>query len=337
MLSIFGHEVRAGDMVVLEPPIGKLLGHDTITMPTLVICGKRKGPTLLVTAAIHGDEINGVEIVRRLLYASWARRVRGCLIAIPIVNVFGVMQRSRYLPDRRDLNRCFPGSASGSLGARMAHFLTEDVLKKVDMAIDLHTGAIGRTNLPQIRVSPDNPTAMEMALAFGAPVVLTSELKEGTFRNAGDALGIPVITYEAGEALRYDQPSIIAGVNGVRNVLEQVGMIRTRVRKKKIQPAVAPSSSWVRSPTDGFFRTVTQLGARIRKGDILGYVSGPLKMDETAIVAPFSGIIVGQNQIPQVYEGEALYHVARFERVTEAEAAVDKFQATMTDMIDIRD
>jgi hypothetical protein len=296
-------------------------------MPVTVVHGRRPGPRLLLTAAIHGDELNGIEIIRRVLHANWIRPLHGTIVAIPMVNIFGVLQRSRYLPDRRDLNRCFPGSEKGSLAARMAHLLTHNILPNVDVAIDLHTGALHRSNLPQIRVHLENEEAASMARAFEAPVILDADIRDGSLRGTGDDLGIAIITYEAGEALRFDETAIAAGVRGIRNVMSSLGMIRTRTRKGKLEPAVAHASNWVRAPADGFFRPMAQLGERVRKGQALGFVSGPLESTGEPVIASASGLIIGMNKLPQVYEGEALYHIARFDSIAKAEKVMDTFHA----------
>ncbi|RMF16076.1 MAG: succinylglutamate desuccinylase, partial [Gammaproteobacteria bacterium] len=203
----------------------------------------------------------------------------------------------------------------------------------VNYAIDLHTGAVHRSNLPQIRVHLDNPAAADMAQAFGVPVMLNAEIRDGSLRGTGDDLGIPIITYEAGEALRFDETAIVAGVNGVRSVMHHLGMIRKRASSKLVEPALARSSSWVRAPADGFFRPSAQLGDRVRKGDTIGHVSGPLDATGEPVIAAASGLIIGMNNLPQVYEGEALYHIARFESVREAESIVDTFHAQLEEDI----
>ncbi len=327
--TLMGETIRPGETRTLSPQIGRLLGHDAVTMPITVVHGRKPGPRLLLTAAIHGDELNGIEIIRRVLNARWIRPLHGTVVAIPMVNIFGVLQRSRYLPDRRDLNRSFPGSEKGSLAARMAHLLTHHILPGVDVAIDLHTGAVHRSNLPQIRVHLENERAAAMAKAFGAPVMLNAEIRDGSLRGAGDDLGIAIITYEAGEALRFDETAILAGVQGVRNVMTDLGMIRRRTHKPAIEPALAHSSTWVRAPADGFFRPLVQLGDRVRKGDVIGYVSGPLESTGEPVVAAATGLVIGMNNLPQVYEGEALYHIARFESVRNAEQTVDTFHAQL--------
>ncbi|HAZ87905.1 MAG TPA: succinylglutamate desuccinylase, partial [Marinobacter adhaerens] len=196
--EIAGTQVKAGTRQTVEVPVAKLYTHTPLHIPVEVVHGRRSGPVLMVCGAIHGDEINGVEIVRRVLTNSALRHLRGTLVAVPIVNIFGFVQRTRYLPDRRDLNRCFPGSESGSLGGRIAYLLRTQIMERVTHIIDLHTGAVHRFNLPQIRAELKNPETVRMAEAFGAPIIINSGLREGSLRAYADSQDIPVITFEGG-------------------------------------------------------------------------------------------------------------------------------------------
>ena len=211
-ITIGSVEVGPGQRRVVELPIADLYTGTSLSMPVHVICGRRAGPVLFVSAAIHGDELNGVEIVRRLLKRKALKSLRGSLLAVPVVNVHGFLLQSRYLPDRRDLNRSFPGSAKGSVAARMANVFVRQVVSKADYGIDLHTGAINRATLPQIRADLDDEKSFELAKAFGVPVVVDAEARDGSLRACAQELGLPTLTYEAGEALRFDEICIGAGV-----------------------------------------------------------------------------------------------------------------------------
>ncbi len=282
-------------------------------MSVEVIHGKRPGPALLVCAAIHGDELNGVEIIRRLGTQRSLQQLAGTLVLVPVVNLHGFIDQSRYLPDRRDLNRCFPGSARGSLGSRVAHLYFESVVRHCTHVIDLHTAAVHRDNLPQIRADLSNPEIQQMAEGFAIPVVLNAGLIESTLRAEASAIGIPVITYEAGEALRMSEKAIVTGVRGVLNTMRTLGMLRSRsARRAQHEPFIARSSRWVRAGNDGLFRPLVTLGARVREGDTLGVLNSPFAPEEEPILAPEDGIIVGQNRLPLVNEGEALFHIASF-------------------------
>jgi predicted deacylase len=327
-----GREIAAGSRATIDLPVMQLYTHTPVTMPVQVIHGKQEGPVLLVCAAIHGDEINGVEIIRRLLKLPQVSRLAGTLLAVPIVNVLGFIDRTRYLPDRRDLNRSFPGSEHGSLAGRIAYMFKTEILDKASHVIDLHTAAIHRANLPQIRVNLRDMGSAAMASAFGVPVVINSGLIEGSLRSAADEQGIPVVTYESGEALRFDEPGIKAGVRGIVRVMRHLGMLPA---SKKVGPPqknhfVSDASNWVRAEQDGIFRAATGLGAHVKKGQVLGYIADPFGEREMPVVASHNGIIVGRANLPLVHEGEALFHIARFEKVSEVARHLEAFQERLT-------
>jgi predicted deacylase len=329
--EIAGIEVRPGTRQTIEVQVAKLYTHTPLHISVEIVHGRRDGPVLMVCGAIHGDEINGVEIVRRVLTNTALRNLRGTLVAVPIVNIFGFVQRTRYLPDRRDLNRCFPGSESGSLGGRIAYLLRTQVMEHVTHIIDLHTGAIHRFNLPQIRAELKSPETARMAEAFAAPIIINAGLREGSLRAYADSQNIPVITYEGGEALRFDEVVIASGVKGVMRVMRELKMTPA---KKSVKPLrkrseVAASSQWVRADIDGIMRPVAKLGQKIRKGQKLAMVADPFGASETAIISPCSGIVICVNNLPLVNEGEAIYHIARFDELGEAEKAMDYFRDSM--------
>ena len=232
-IEIAGVSVAPGTRQSIDIPLPSFYTHSSVNMPVHVVHGRKPGPVLLVCAAIHGDEINGTEIIRRLLAHRAMNRLRGTLIAIPVVNVYGFVSKSRYLPDRRDLNRSFPGSETGSMASRLAHVVMEQIITHCTHIVDLHTGAVYRENLPQIRAKLRNDPEIErLARAFGVPVILDADLLEGSFRAACHDQDVPVILYEAGEALRFDELAIRAGVRGVLNVMTALGMrVLTRTPK----------------------------------------------------------------------------------------------------------
>ncbi|MCB1875607.1 MAG: succinylglutamate desuccinylase/aspartoacylase family protein [Chromatiales bacterium] len=299
-----------------------------MTMPVHVLRGKRDGPRLFVSAAIHGDELNGVEIVRRLLTQPVLKRLRGTLMAIPVVNVYGLIHHSRYLPDRRDLNRSFPGSDHGSMASRVADLFMTEIVARSSHGIDLHTGALHRTNLPQIRADLDDTVTADLARAFGVPVLLNANLRDGSLREAAAERGVPMLLYEAGEGLRFDELSIRAGVKGIIGVMRELGMLPkgSRRRKPPPEPIVARASSWVRAPQSGILRACASLGAKVRKNDRLALIADPVAERECEVRAPTSGIIIGRITIPLVHEGEALFHIARFEDLGEVAQQVEAFQ-----------
>ncbi|MBT8041162.1 MAG: succinylglutamate desuccinylase/aspartoacylase family protein [Gammaproteobacteria bacterium] len=319
--------VAPGQRVRIDLPIADLYTATALSMPVQVICGRKAGPVLLVSAAVHGDELNGVEIIRRLLSRKLLRSLRGTLVAVPIVNVHGFLDQSRYLPDRRDLNRSFPGSAKGSIAARMAHTFMKQVVSKANIGIDLHTGAINRSNLPQIRGNLDEPTTLELARVFGTPVIINSNIRDGSLRACANDLGMPMLIYEAGEALRFDEVSIRAGIRGVFNVMRHIGMLPRRKQHPTIEPMLARSTSWVRAPASGIVSRKAKLGSTVKEGQPLASVSDPLGDATEKVIAPIDGIVIGRNNLPLAHEGDALFNVAAFRSVTRAESKVEEFAA----------
>ena len=327
-LTINGITVKPGTRVSIDLPTGRLYTHTPLTVPVQVVSGKHAGPRLFISAAIHGDEINGVEIIRRFLKLPALKRLRGTIIAIPIVNVHGLINHSRYLPDRRDLNRSFPGSEKGSLAARLANTFMKEIVEKSTHGIDLHTGALHRDNLPQIRANLDDEETDRLARSFNAPVIISSNLRDGSLRECAAEYGIPMLLYEAGEALRFNEISIRAGVKGIVNVMRELEMLppSRSTRKKHIEPVVARSSYWVRASESGILRAMVPLGARVKKNTLLGVVADPFGETEANVRAQYGGIVIGRTNLPLVNEGDALYHIARFEDIEEIEAKVDEFQ-----------
>ena len=325
---INGISIKPGDSATLELPVAKLYTHSPISIPIHVINGKRAGPKLFISAAIHGDEINGVEIIHRLLRQKSINQIRGTLIAVPVVNVHGFIHHSRYLPDRRDLNRTFPGSEKGSLAARLAYLFMHEIVMQCTHGIDLHTGAIHRDNLPQIRANLDDKENLRLAKAFGVPVLLNSDIRDGSLREAADELGIPLLLYEAGEALRFDELSIRAGVRGIVNVMRTLEMLPPRKSKKEHkQPTIARTSYWVRAPGSGIFLTRKKLGEAVKKDDTIGKVADPFGQNQETVSSPYDGIIIGRTNLPLVNEGDALLHIARFQNTEKVAGHVEDFQS----------
>jgi predicted deacylase len=297
-------------------------------LPLSVQHGSRPGPKIFVSAALHGDEIIGVEIIRRLLRSQEIRSLAGTLLAVPIVNVMAFLQQSRYLPDRRDLNRTFPGSESGSLAARLANLFLKEVVNRCEYGVDLHTGALHRPNLPQIRCDLANPATLKLARSFGAPLLLNSNPTPGTLREYTTKKGIPVLLYESSEALRFDETCIRIGVQGVLNVLAELGMAERKVYAppRLVEPVVAKSSTWVRATTSGIMRHQASLGDEVKPGQTLGVIGDPFGDNETPIVSPTDGVIIGRLNLPLVYEGDALFHIARVESASHAAATVGRLR-----------
>lgn len=309
VLTIGGQDTLPGQQYIIEIPVAPTYTHDNLSISLKVIRGKRPGPVMFVCAAIHGDEINGVEIIRRLLKDPLLERMRGTLIAIPIVNVYGFINHTRYLPDGRDLNRSFPGSSRGSLTGRIAQTFLNEVVAHCSHGIDLHTGARHRSNFPQIRANLADEATLAMTEAFGAPLAIDAKIRDGSLRQAAGDMGVPVLLYESCEALRFDETYIRAGVKGVLNVMRHLGMLRkSRARIKP--PVISRSTSWLRAPESGILRVLVPLGAEVEKGQTIGFIADPLGVSEVDVVAENAGIVIGRTNLPLVYEGDALFHIA---------------------------
>ncbi|GAB4298242.1 MAG: succinylglutamate desuccinylase/aspartoacylase family protein [Roseovarius sp.] len=319
--EINGQSIAPGTRRTVDIPVSTLSDHTPVHLSVHVIHGRKPGPVLFVSAAIHGDEVIGVEIVRRLLKVRALERMAGTLMAVPIVNNFGFHGHSRYLPDRRDLNRCFPGLSAGSMASRLAHIFMTEIVLRADVGIDLHSAAIHRENLPQIRLTPDNARLAALGRAFGAPVMLPSRLRPGSLRMAAEAAGVDVLLYEGGEGLRFDELAARAGVSGILRVMRHMGMIGARgVPRLRHPPVFANVSRWYRAPAAGVFRSYVPIGAAVGPGTVLGVVSDPFGEVEMELVAETQGIVIGRSNMPGVHEGEALFHIAETpsaERVAE--------------------
>ncbi|MDF1669413.1 MAG: succinylglutamate desuccinylase/aspartoacylase family protein [Roseovarius sp.] len=309
------HEILPGTRQTVDIPVSTLSDHTPVNLSVHVIHGTRPGPVVFVSAAIHGDEVIGVEIVRRLLKADGLDDIAGTLLAVPIVNSFGFLNHSRYLPDRRDLNRVFPGLSEGSMASRLAHIFMTEVVQRSDVGIDLHSAAIHRTNLPQIRLTPDNVRLAALGRAFGAPVMMNSKLREGSLRMAAEAAGIDVLLYEAGEGLRFDELAARAGVSGILRVMHHLGMIGAEnLPEAGANPVLCRDSRWYRAPAGGVFRGYLTIGDTVEPGTSLGAVSDPFGEVEAEVLSDSTGIIIGRTNMPVVYEGDALFHIVETPR-----------------------
>ncbi len=311
---IGGLEIARGETRSLQIPVANLYTNTPVTLPVRVVRGRNPGPTLFVSAALHGDEIIGVEIIRRLLMLPALKRLSGTLLAVPVVNTLAFLHQSRYLPDRRDLNRSFPGSGTGSLAARLAQLFLREIVGRSDYGIDLHTGAVHRPNLPHIRADLSQPENLRLAQAFGVPLLLNSAPTAGTLRQYTTERGIPVLLYESGEALRFDELAIRIGVRGILNVLTALSMLPAAPRTARVpEPVVAKSSTWVRAPASGILRAQVALGEEVKRAQVLGVIGDPLGEMETPVLANAAGVLVGRSALPLVHEGDAAFHIARFD------------------------
>ncbi|GJL94094.1 MAG: deacylase [Hyphococcus sp.] len=330
--EIAGASVAPGERLKTDIPISLLANHTGMTLGVEVIHGREPGPVLFVSGAVHGDEIIGVEIIRRLAQSRQLKKLAGTVLLIPIVNAYGFIANSRYLPDRRDLNRCFPGSATGSLAAQLAHKFMTEIVARADCGIDLHSGAVHRSNLPQIRAQIANKKVKALASAFGAPIVLNANLRDGSLRATAREEDCDMLLYEAGEALRFDERAVRIGVKGVFQVMRHLNMLGPLKREKpEPKPVFSQSSHWLRAPAGGIVRCFKRNGDKVREGEKLAIVSDPFGENEQRVLAKRDGVVVGRLNLPVVNRGDALFHVAEVFDPDKAGAGIEKLGLDIVD------
>ncbi|MCA9153943.1 MAG: succinylglutamate desuccinylase/aspartoacylase family protein [Pirellulaceae bacterium] len=304
-----GVTVAAGERTLIDIPVARLPTETWLQLPIEVVNGLYPGPRLWIAAAVHGDELNGMEIIRRVLEHLQPTSMSGTVIAAPIVNVFGFIEQSRYLPDRRDLNRSFPGSPNGSVAARIAHLFMDQVVNQCSYGIDLHTGSNHRTNYPQIRGNLQDAETRRCAQAFAAPVMMHAETLRGSLREAATKRGACVLLYEGGEPLRFDPHAIDVGVAGVLRVLAALNMVRSRAKRQPSQSIELGETTWVRARRGGILRLDVELGQHVKARQRLGVIGGALGTDSVAVLAPEDGIVIGLTQNPLVNQGDSIVHL----------------------------
>lgn len=310
-LRIGDVEVAPGERKYFEIPLAKLPTGSQLALPVCALNGRRTGPSVWLSAAVHGDEINGVDIIRRVLERLQPRDLAGQLIAVPIVNVFGFINQSRYLPDRRDLNRSFPGSLRGSLAARIAHLFMAEIVDRCTFGIDLHTGSNFRTNLPQVRADLADAETRRLAHAFRAPVIVASAPRRGTMREAAQNRGVRILLYEGGEAQNFNRTPIRVGVSGVLNVLHALDMIAPPDPPPPlVEVFEGAGSEWARAGRGGILHLDVRLGEMVTEGQALGAISDTFGRSPGKVRSPISGVVIGHTTNPLVNRGDAVVHVA---------------------------
>ena len=324
-LTLSHETIHPGEQVSLALPLPELFSCAPMYMPIKVVHGKQAGPRLLVTAAMHGNELNGAEIINRLLQSNSVKKLKGTLIAVPIMNVYGFINKSRTLPGGSALGTSFPGSAQGSHAARLAHVFCTEIFQLADYCIDLQTGWLNHSNLPQIFVTDDHTTELELAHAFGAPVISEVSAPKGSLRAHANQVETPYLVYEAGEALRFDESAIRMGMKGVINVMRHMGMLpRSHKTQTTHKSLLMRDTRWIRSPTSGISYSTIKLGQQVEKGEQLSVIKDPFGAGPSVPVrAPFSGIVVSVNHLPLVYEGVSLFQLATFERLSFAATHIE--------------
>jgi len=308
IITIAGHSVEVGKHVKLDLQVAKLPSNTTINIPVHVYRGKEDGPVLLLMAGMHGDEINGTEIIRRMIVGKTIFPKKGTVIAIPILNIYGFLNYSREVPDGKDVNRSFPGSTRGSLASRMAYLFMKEIFPHIEYGIDFHTGGGDRDNFPQIRCKIDIETQYNMAMAFNAPMILNAKLRDKSLRKEATLKGKPIIVYEAGESMRMNEHAIEEGIIGTMRVMNYLGMTNHSI-EKKIDSIIFQNTQWLRANRSGIFRSHVKPGDKIHRNQLLGVITDPFGELEIKVKSPKSGYIVGLSYSPVVSQGDALIHI----------------------------
>lgn len=311
-LTILGETILPGESRTLNMEIAKLHTMTKLKIPVIIERSEIDGPTVLFSAGLHGDEINGVEIVRQLIVQKINRPKIGTIICIPTINVFGFLNQKREFPDGRDMNRIFPGSLNGSLASRFAYYLLNEIIPNVDYCIDFHAGGASRFNAPQIRLVPHNPELKKLADVFHAPFALYSKNIAGSFRNSCDKLGVKMLLFEGGKSLDINEAITKEGVDGTKRFLNHFGMLNPKksisIPEKKM--IYIEKSSWVRAKNSGMFKGLITIGNYVQKGEVLALISDPYGKVEIKIKAPNAGFVINVNDAPIVYQGDAIFHIS---------------------------
>lgn len=312
VIELLGESILPGESKTIEVEIAKLHSMTKLKIPVIVERSKIDGPIVLLSACLHGDEINGTEIVRQVIRKKINRPKRGTIICIPIINIFGFINQTREFPDKRDLNRVFPGSKNGSLASRFAHFLVTDIIPKVDYAIDFHAGGASRFNAPQIRIVANNSELKELARAFNAPFTLFSKNIKGSFRNACTKLGVKMLLFEGGKSLDLNDMITHEGIEGTMRFLNHLDMLNPKKEQSfSVEPTIfIEKSNWIRANFSGLFHGLVKIGSFVKKGEVLAMISDPYGKVEHKLKAPNDGYIINVNDAPIVYQGDAIFHIS---------------------------
>ncbi len=313
-MVILGTPIRAGRKTILNLDIARLHNRTKVEVPVIVHRGKEDGPVLLLMGGIHGNEVNGVEIIREIISKKINRPDKGTVICIPVLNVFGFLNQTRDFPDGKDLNRFFPGSKKGSLASIFAYYLMNEIMPQVDYCVDFHTGGADRFNSSQIRISKDHPELLQLAQVFNPRFIVYAPEREKSFRQVATQMGKKVILFEGGKSLDFHKRITMKGVSGVMRIMHHLGMrdFSAELNGLDFPPSILiRESSWFRARHGGLFRFFLKDGAKVEKGDVVGSISDPYGSFEHLVRIPHSGYIIGMNHAPIVYQGDALVHIGK--------------------------
>jgi uncharacterized protein len=308
IVKIANQEIKPGEFKEIKINIARLPSHTVIETPIYVSRGLEEGPVLALMAGMHGDEINGLEIVRRILDSNLHQPKRGTVVCMPVVNVYGFLNFSREVPDGKDVNRSFPGNKNGSLASRVAYHLTREIIPFIDYGIDFHTGGAMRTNYPQVRAMLNNQSNVELAKAFNAPFTLDSPFRPNSLRKEASKKGKNIIVYEGGESLRFDQHAIEEGIAGTLRLMRHLNMIDWATEAKE-ESKIIWNSTWIRAKYAGLFQSMVQSGQLVHKGEWVGTITDPFGEFKEKILSPETAYVIGLNNIPVINAGDALMHL----------------------------
>jgi len=315
-IEILGQTIAKGKGALVNLDIAKLHTRTKIQVPIIIERGKKDGPTLLITGGIHGNEINGIEIVRQLIAKKYNKPESGMVICIPVVNVFGFLNQARQFPDGRDLNRVFPGSPRGSLASRFAYHIIKEIVPLADYCIDYHTGGDSRFNVPQIRIGGEDPESLDLAKVFDPPFIIRSARKEKSFRETLYKLQKKVLLFEGGKSIHIDKVVTHMGIAGALRIMQHLGIRQfekeiEQLVVKTSEPVILHNTQWIRAKYSGMFHPFVDLGKKVKKGEILGSISGPFGYFERKIKAPHTGYLICINEAPIVTQGDAIFHISK--------------------------
>ena len=311
-IIILGESILAGESRTIDMEIARLHTTTKLKIPVIIERSMIDGPVVLFTAGIHGDEINGVEIIRQIIIQKINKPKIGTIVCIPIVNMFGFVNKSREFPDGRDLNRVFPGSKTGSLASRFAHHIIHEIMPVINYAVDFHAGGASRFNAPQIRIAPNNPDLKKLADIFDAPFTLYSKNIAGSFRSSSEKLNVKMLLFEGGKSLDINNNIGLEGVNGSKRLLFHLGMldVKQSIVNQNDKTIYIDKSGWIRAKCSGLLHDYNMIGCFVKKGTVIGIITDPFGKFEQKVKAPNNGYIINANHSPIVYEGDAIYHMS---------------------------
>lgn len=328
-IKICNETIHPGEQLTLALPLPEIYSCAPLHMPIKIIHGKKEGPCLLITAGMHGNQLNGTEIINQLFKMKQLKKLSGSLILVPVLNVYGLINRTRYFHGEVDLNTTFPGSSDGSHAERLSHLFISEIFKFAQYAIDMQTGLADHSNFPQLYIHKNDPKAAQLAKAFGVSIISSLPEKEGMLSTYALKQSIPFLLYESGEARRFDTQSIKIGIKGILHVMQTLGMLPAKTSKvtEPLQCFNVRHNIWVHAPVSGISHSMLKLGQSIKKGDTLSTINDPFGASETTTVnSPAEGVIVGKNNIPLVHEGEALFQIAVFENTQDETSTLENWE-----------